>query len=388
MLRVCYFCNNDSVHNIRFIRKMAERGYDVYAVYLMPPPYHTVPGTHSIFLDTGKFFYSSQPERVAVKIAKRILGVLINSQKLRKLINEIKADILHGASISTCGFMSALSHFHPFLLMPFGSDVLLFPYQNRLYKEIAKYTIKKADMITCDSETIKKHIIRLARYPAQRIVVFPRGVDLSLFQPNQRIREEMRNRLGCEGKKVILMNRNFKPVYGIEYFLRSLPLILSKEPNIYVLLIGDGPLKPSLEKMVEELGLERVVKFIGPVENRDMPMYLNASDLYVSSSLSDGTPVSLLEAMACALPVVVTDVPSVLEWVKDGYNGLVVPRQTVSELAEAIIHILKDEELAREMARRNYEIARERADWEKNFSKLEGMYHTLHTEFNLKKKNS
>jgi len=384
--RICYFCGGDSLHDIRFLHKLVERGYDTYAVYLHTPTSFSIPGTHSLSLNVGKFFLRQHlPFLPIVRgieyMSRWIIGSWIASKKLKKILKEIKPDILHGSWIQTCGFISAISNFHPFLLMPFGSDVLLVPFENPVFKQITKYSIKKADMITCDAEIIKKHIIHIAHYPAERIVVFPRGVDLSLFHPNQRIREEMRRKLGCEDKKVIVMNRNFKPVYGIEYFLRSLPLILSKEQNIYVLLIGDGPLKPSFEKMVEEHGLERVVKFIGRVDNRDMPAYLNASDLYVSSSLSDGTPVSLLEAMACALPVVVTDVPAVLEWVKDGYNGLVVPRRSVSELAEAIIEILKEEELAREMGRRNYEIARERADWEKNFGKLEGMYSRLYAEY-------
>lgn len=111
-----------------------------------------------------------------------------------------------------------------------------------------------------------------------------------------------------------------------------------------------------------------------------MPAYLNASDLYVSSSLSDGTSLSLLEAMACGLPVVVTDVPAILEWVADGENGLVVPRQSIEELAEAIVHLLENEDLAIEMGNKNLVIAKERADWNKNFQKLVQIYEKLLTK--------
>jgi glycosyltransferase involved in cell wall biosynthesis len=108
-----------------------------------------------------------------------------------------------------------------------------------------------------------------------------------------------------------------------------------------------------------------------------MPAYLNASDLYVSSSLSDGTSLSLLEAMACGLPVVVTDVPAILEWVVNGENGLVVPRRSIDELAEAIIYLLQREDVRKEMGEKNIAIAKERADWDKNFKKLEDIYETL-----------
>jgi glycosyltransferase involved in cell wall biosynthesis len=255
--------------------------------------------------------------------------------------------------------------------MPWGSDILLVPKKNLLIRKITQFTIKRADMITCDAETVKKEIVQLADYPQEKIVVFPWGIDLSLFKPDISLRVNLRKRLGIEGKKVIIMNRSFKTLYGIEYFLKALPKVRLEVPNVYVLLIGSGPLEKELRKLVEVLKLESIVKFIGEVPNEEMPSYLNASDLYVSSSLSDGTSLSLLEAMACGLPVVVTDVPAILEWVADGENGLVVPRKSVEELAQAIIHLLKNEDIAIEMGKKNFEIAKERADWDKNFRKFE-----------------
>ena len=102
-----------------------------------------------------------------------------------------------------------------------------------------------------------------------------------------------------------------------------------------------------------------------------MPAYLADSDLYVSSSLSDGTSVCLLEAMAAGLPVVVTDVEAILEWVTDGENGLVVPRKDPAALAEAICAMLGDSDLRDTFGRNNYRIAKERASWDDNARILE-----------------
>ena len=170
------------------------------------------------------------------------------------------------------------------------------------------------------------------------------------------------------------MNRSFAPVYGIEYFLRSLTKVAKAVPDARVLLIGSGPLETTFRALVKELGIENMVKFLGFVANEELPAYLNAADLYVSSSLSDGTSVSLLEAMACGLPVVVTDVPSILEWVENGINGLVCPRRDSDSLAKAIITLLRDERTAAKMGKKNLEIAEQRADWNKNFKMLEKMY--------------
>jgi glycosyltransferase involved in cell wall biosynthesis len=138
-------------------------------------------------------------------------------------------------------------------------------------------------------------------------------------------------------------------------------------------------LELQLKALAQELNLADRIRFLGEIPNHELPKYLNASDLYVSSSLSDGTSLSLLEALACGLPVVVTDVPANLEWVEDGINGLVVPRQSSEELAKAVITLLKDEQYAQEMGKKNLALARKRADWDRNFAKLEELYQRMVT---------
>jgi glycosyltransferase involved in cell wall biosynthesis len=242
---------------------------------------------------------------------------------------------------------------------------------------LTKYVLSRADFITCDAEEVKRRIIELANYPAEKIIVFPWGIDLKLFRPCVELRKATRQELGWEDKKILIMTRSFKEVYGIEYFLKALPKVFEEVPEARALVIGSGPLELQLKALAQELNLADRIRFLGEIPNHELPKYLNASDLYVSSSLSDGTSLSLLEAFACALPVVVTDVPAILEWVQDGINGLVVPRQSSEELAKAIITLLKDEKYAHEMGEKNLALARKRADWDQNFAKLEELYQRI-----------
>lgn len=128
---------------------------------------------------------------------------------------------------------------------------------------------------------------------------------------------------------------------------------------------------------MQELGLVDIVYFAGMLDDRGMAQYLNATDIYMTTSLSDGTSACMLEAMACGLPVIVSDAPAYFEWVEDGINGYIVPRRNSTVLAERLIALLQDPVQCRKMGQRNLQIARERADWERNSDVFEGIYEGL-----------
>ena len=410
-LRVLYLSNVLSIHDYRFLTSLVQNGYEVYLLtfkesipgniralsgltIIHKPLFHkeaTTDGRQSDEVLPRKTNIATRPYSIGRRIVDRLqdkiglniietVSVLLapwRAYQTRKIIRELHPDILHTVWIPAAGLIGALSRFHPVLLMPLASDVLILPHKSCLWRWLTRFVLRRADMITCDSEVVRQAIVEQSNFPEDKIVVFPRGVDLRLFHPDPKLREKTREMLGWQKDKIIIMTRSFAPVYGIEYFLRSLPKVLEEVPNAKALLIGTGPLEMSFRTIVKELGVDSAVRFQGMVANKELPAYLNAADLYVSSSLSDGTSVSLLEAMACGLPVVVTDVPSILEWVKDGVNGLVCPRRDSVSLADAIITLLQDEQMAAKMGEKNLAIAKQRADWDKNFKLLEGMYTKL-----------
>ncbi|MEW6684778.1 MAG: glycosyltransferase family 4 protein [Candidatus Edwardsbacteria bacterium] len=366
-MRIAYISNGNPdvpAFDQLFLGKMVEQGHEPYYISYWPGE------ADYSKLGVRWIHYDPQPPR--------LLRIVLH---LRNLLRQIQPDVLHTGWVQTAGFYGALSGFHPTLLMPWGHDIL--PHldqpqysESRWHKLITRFTIKWADMITCDCELVKNRIIEMTAYPANRIVVFPWGVDRATFKPSSSP-SQIRQRLGWEDKKVLIMNRLFTPRRGIRYFIEALPAVVAEIPETRVLLVGYGLLEQELKRRVEELGLLSQVHFAGRVSNRDIAEYLHAADIYVTTSLSDGTSVSLLEAMACGLPVVVADAPAYFEWVRDGFNGFIVPRKDSTILAKRLVELLANEDLRRSMSERNLQIAQERADWDKNFETLEGLYEEL-----------
>ena len=371
-MRICYVSSTLSNHDKRFLEKFVEKRYEVHVVSFTNVRMGDMDGItfHSFPIEFGE-------ESLTLTGGVKLVPDMIRAATfLRKVLKEIKPDVLHAGFVQKDGFPSALTGYHPFLLMPWGSDILVHPKKSFLIKMLTKFTLRRADMITCDAEFVKREIIRISGYPEDKIVVFPWGIDLNKFHPGEE-GSDIRKRLAWEDKKILIMTRPFKPVYGIEYFLNSLTKVVKDVPSVRILLCGDGPLKDKFVEFVRKHSLDDYVFFAGLIPNEELPKYYNAADVYVSTSLSDGTSLSLLEAMACGLPTVVTDVPANLEWIVDGENGFVVPRRDSKILAEKLVQLLQDETRQKAFRNKNIKIAKERADWDKNFEKLVGVYETL-----------
>jgi glycosyltransferase involved in cell wall biosynthesis len=156
-----------------------------------------------------------------------------------------------------------------------------------------------------------------------------------------------------------------------------MPLVFARINNVKLLVIGDGPLLEYHSSLVGRFGIGNKVEFMGNVPNHLLPAILNAADVYVSTSFSDGSSASLMEAMACGLPVVVTRIPANEEWVVHGKNGFLVKPGDSVTLAQYLITVLRDEELRSLMGKANLQVAKKRADWRVNSLVLEKAVYDL-----------
>jgi glycosyltransferase involved in cell wall biosynthesis len=364
-MKIAYLSRGKNVYDRRFLNKMLERNHKVYFISYYPCEHINVEGVETYFYD-----YTSMHR------FNRFLS-LQTALHLRRLLKRIKPDVLHTGWIQYHGFFGALSDFHPILSMPWGSDILIKPELSPSLRRITRFTLRRADMITCDCEVVKNKIIQISGCSPDKIVTFPWGIDLQTFRPNE-TGFMVRERLGWGRNKILIMTRSMdKPLYGHDTFIEALPSVIHAEPETRVIFVGRGRLEQEIRLRIAELGLKEYVYFTGWLEQSFLAEYLNAADVYVSSAISDGTSCSLLEAMACRLPVIVTDALANLEWVENGTNGYIVPRKDEKRLAEALVALIENPQLRKEMGARNLQIARKRADWEKNFSTLEDIYKKL-----------
>jgi glycosyltransferase involved in cell wall biosynthesis len=212
--------------------------------------------------------------------------------------------------------------------------------------------------------------------PDERIVTFPWGVDINYFRPlSQGFQSSnLRSHLGW-GKEtfVIISTRNWSPLYGVEDLARAFVCIAQQRIELRLLMLGDGPQAALIRQIFIDGGVLNRVHFPGQVIQPDLPDYYRSADLYISTSHSDGTSISLLEAMACGCPVLVSDIPGNREWVDDSETnpvGWLFPDGDIHALAKTISRCLEQRERLPEMGRAARLLVEQRGDWAKNFPRL------------------
>jgi glycosyltransferase involved in cell wall biosynthesis len=142
-------------------------------------------------------------------------------------------------------------------------------------------------------------------------------------------------------------------------------------------LAGNGELRPVLEKQSIKLGVQDIVHFIGQIPHQKMPDILRQTAIYVSTSISDGTSLALIEAMACGTFPVVTDIPANREWIQHGVNGLLTQPGSPTDLAENILHAWRNDPLRIQAVSINWDIVRERGNYQINMRKIEQVFTNL-----------
>ncbi len=179
-------------------------------------------------------------------------------------------------------------------------------------------------------------------FSRRRIEVIENGVDLGRFS------QDAQPPVDLDSTRRYLVNvARFHPVKDQATLLRAFQEVAADYPDVDLLLVGDGGLRGELERLSQELGLGQRIRFLGV--RRDVPAILQASEIFVLTSLSEAAPLTLLEAMAAGLPVVATAVGGVSEIVHDGVEGLLVPRQNAKGIASALRRLLDDPALAAAM---------------------------------------
>jgi glycosyltransferase involved in cell wall biosynthesis len=233
-------------------------------------------------------------------------------------------------------------------------------------RSIGRTILRQSDRVIAVSQAVADHGRRLA--PGAAIRVIPNGVDSYRFRPAPNGAPPAgRRRIALVGR--LIFNK------GPHYLIDAAPAILARHPDVEFLIVGDGPLRASLEAAVARRGLARSFAFLGL--RPDVPELLQSATMLVRPSLSEGLPLTVLEAMACALPVVATPVGGTAEVVRDGQTGYLVPPGAVPSLAEAICRLLDNPEQARQFGLQGRRLIEQEHSWERVVDQTLGLYGEL-----------
>jgi len=244
------------------------------------------------------------------------------------------------------------------------------------WKAYAILTRHFVDRFTAVSEAVSENIAQHGWASVSDIAIIRNGVDLSVFNTDCVERDAARERIGVGRSALVGTVGNFRPDKGHKYLVEAARKVLDSGTDCHFVLVGSGSLRTALEEQVDQLDLRTNFSFLGA--RRDIPEILRAMDVFVLPSVSEGLPIALIEGIASGVPSVGTRVGGIPEVLDDGMAGILVPPKDPSALADAIVRVLTDSELASRLSK----AARERA---KGFSieacvaKYEELYQRLLT---------
>lgn len=353
-MKICFLAGADSNHSKKWIDYFVKKGHEIHWISFRP-------------LTVGKLdnvkFYLVQG------------NFLLSVIKIKGLLREINPDILHAHYAGKNGLAASLSGFHPFILTAWGSDILIAT-KSIIKKNLIRFTLSKANLITCDAYHMKEAMLGLG-VDSSKIKIINFGIDINKFCPELKDKQEKSSSKTLTNSIVISL-RNFEPVYDIETLIEAIPIILEETPDAKFLIAGKGSDEKNIKACARKKGVMKNIKFLGWISNKDLLNYLRLSDVYVSTSLSDaGISSSTAEAMSCALPVVITNTGENRRWIDDDKGGYVVPVKNPKVLAEKVIKLLKNRETRDKFGKTNRETIKRKNNYYVEMGKMEKIYQEI-----------
>lgn len=271
-------------------------------------------------------------KRTPLIAAQNLISILKRSNVQFSLVHAHRLDF---------GFMGAsLKDIYgkPLIITCHGSDVYDFPFRDDFRYAIAKYTLSRVDyaIAVCRSDAEKLLSLGL---PSNKLSIIPNGFDESLFQPmaQQLAREKLKL---PPNKKIVLSVGTLHEVKGHSYLIDAMCLLSKVRKDIVAVIVGSGPLEMKLREKIDKLGLKQRVLLVGWEPHNRIPLWMNASDIFVLPSLNEGFPAVIPEAMACGKPIIGTKVGGIPDVILDNNVGILASPGDPELLSESILEAL------------------------------------------------
>lgn len=297
------------------------------------------------------------------KVRIRFPGVFIFWADIIRNIRKISPDIVHAQSLGAAipALISKKIFKIPYAVWGQGTDVYL---PNLVTKLSSRIILKNANAVIALTNDMKRAM--QAIYDRD-ILVVPNGIDLRGYTEKSLIQKAE------ESETIILFVGRLHPVKGVQYLIQAMQIVHKELPDVKLVLVGHGEEKDYLEILTDRLGLRECVDFVGGVPHEKIPDYMYHADIFILPSLSEGFPVTILEAMACGLPVIATKVGGLPDIIEEGMNGYLVEAKKPDEIADKVLMLMQNDVMRENISANNRKKA-EVFTWEKVAATIEEEY--------------
>jgi glycosyltransferase involved in cell wall biosynthesis len=356
-LKICFLADGPNVHTVKWVRHFVNRGHQVSLISFKP-----------VKIECVDFYLIKQNIPIIIDhnapvMAK--LGYLFYPKKIKNLVHTIQPDILHAHWATSYGFMAAYSNYHPLIVSAWGRDVYKAQTHSFIYQRLLKYVFSRADYITATSEHLSKTAQQFVPDPLRQVLHIPFGVDVRRFSLKQST-PSSQIKIGYIKK--------LEPYYGCEHLIHGFSKILNQYPNTKLIIVGDGSEKERLTRLTHQLDLDNAVEFRGEIPHDEIVKSYHEMDIVVIPSIIESFGVVALEASACGIPVIASDIQGLRETVNDSETGFLIPPEDPDSIAEKLEILIKSHKLRVEMGKMGRKFVEDRYSWDVIAGQMESLY--------------
>lgn len=355
-MNIVFLSNSNAIH----LKEWSEYFQQVlgHTCTVLTIPKHTLTYDGVEVIDVGNRFSGSK------------LGWFGCVPKIHRLLKAKQADLFVAYRVVSYGFLATFCGFRPLVMAAQGGD-LVWPPGDRWGTKTARWACRHGDHFNAWADNIRDELIRYGA-AQERIHVCSRGIDLRTF-PTLPAKPE--------GPLKIVVTRGLLPSYNFGQLIAAMPAVLRAIPDASLDIAGDGPERPKLAAQAAALGVSGNVRFLGQQKRQAVVDLLQQAHLYVSTTITDGLPLSHFEAMASGVVPIVSDIVHNRIWIEDGVNGFLFPLGDPDALAAKIVRAWNDRELRARAVRANRALVEQRHDRKRNMQEISDGWEQLVRRF-------
>lgn len=350
-MKICFIAPADNYHTKKWCNWFCNRGHEIHVVSFTDS---AIDGVTVHSLNTNVNVHGNDLSK---------LKYLQYAGKIKRIVEQIKPDVINVHYATSYGTVAALSGLKGYVLSVWGSDIYDFPNKSIFHKAMLKFSLSRAKYIFSTSNAMAEET---RKYTKKQIEITPFGVDTELFSPDKRDRDS------ADGDFVVGTVKALTPKYGIEYILKAVAIIKNEYPQIPIKLriAGKGSHEEEYKSLAASLGIDCITTWLGFITQEQAAKEWANMDIALVPSIYESFGVSAVEAQACGVPVIVSDVPGLMEATSPGITSAVVPRKDERALAEAIVRLYNDPMMREKMGNEGRKYVEESYELNHCFEKI------------------